>query len=135
MKNSKGFSLVEVLAVIVILGIFTTVAIIAYSRYKENAVKQSYETMAKDAASAAEEYFMDYINNDEVSIEDLVRYEYLSDTKDPANKDSTCTGRVIRAFIISNDEDKLNTSEFTVVLECSNKKICRKYPGGKEVNC
>lgn len=50
------YTLVEILTVIVILGILFAVGITAYSKYKDKARIQGYDTMAKSASQAASEY-------------------------------------------------------------------------------
>lgn len=129
--NKKGFSLVELLGVLVILGILSVIAIFAYSRYKESAVQQAYETMIKDAASAAEEYFMSNINSDSVLIKTLVDEEFLSDTIDPRNSKVSCGGKVIKRNKKSLNKGELDIMELEVTLDCKNNKICRIYPSNK----
>ena len=53
----------EILTVIVILGILFAVGITAYSKYKDRAGIQGYDTMAKSASQAASEYRMDHPDN------------------------------------------------------------------------
>ena len=63
--NNKGFSLIELLAAVTILGILMLVAVVGYSKYIDKAKKDSINIFNKSAISAAEEYFMDnpYENN------------------------------------------------------------------------
>lgn len=89
-KNNKGFSLVELLGVMVILGILISSSVIAYSRYRKSARIQSYDTMASSAADAAAQYAMDYQGTKDVTLEDLYEGQYLSSLSDTGKKDKTC---------------------------------------------
>ena len=67
-KNNKGFSLIELLGVMVILCILISSSVIAYSRYRKSARIQSYDTMASSAADAAAQYAMDYPGTKDVTL-------------------------------------------------------------------
>ena len=51
--NNKGFSLVELLAVVAILAVLVTVGISAYSKYVEDSKRTMYAKMAKDYINEA----------------------------------------------------------------------------------
>ena len=57
--NNRGFTFVELLAVITILGILIATATIAVSKHLENTRKQAMETIASSSYDAAVIYLMD----------------------------------------------------------------------------
>ena len=57
--NNKGFTLVEILVAIALLGVLMTLAAQAYNVYKKKARQQAYDTMAKTATTAATNYLME----------------------------------------------------------------------------
>ena len=131
MKNNKGFSLVELLAVVAILGILMGMAIIAYTKYIDYSRKKAYDTLAKSAADAAEEYLMDHPNTDSINFDVLVDGEYLENAFDPADKGKNCTGTV---YVTRNDEgDLLGKNEYSVSVCCANYNYTYRYPGGNKV--
>ena len=60
MNNRKGFTLVEILAVVVILGILFTIGVTAYTRFIKKAKDDAYETMILSAKNAMDNYMMDH---------------------------------------------------------------------------
>ena len=92
--NKKGFSLVELLAVIAILGILSGVAIIAYNRYTSRARNDSYKELAESAINGAQQYFMDHPRSEKVFLSDLLKGQYINNINDPSNK--KCYGKVER---------------------------------------
>lgn len=134
MKDNLGFTLVELLAVIIILGILMSVGFAAFGRYKDKAVRQSFETMSSDAASAAEEYFMDYRTKNSVDFSTLVAEDYLTATVDPRDSKRTCGGEVEKQTVISGTtDDALDVIPLKVTIDCGNYTECKIYPGKK--NC
>lgn len=53
MKNNKGFTLIEILAVIIILGIIMIIAIPSISRHIEETRKESYVTTIKNTVKSS----------------------------------------------------------------------------------
>ena len=45
--NNKGFSMVEIIAAVAIIGVLASIAIFGVSRYKNNAVTYYNDTLAK----------------------------------------------------------------------------------------
>lgn len=129
--NNRGFSLIELLAAIVILGILLTISLGAFGRYKDYAINQSYKALSEGAADAAENYFMDYSNASSVSITDLATLQYLENATDPASKNNNCTGTVTKEKI-KGSGNKIDVVSLKVQLKCKNHTSCYKYPGNKK---
>lgn len=102
--NNKGFTLVEIIAVVAIMAILMGVAVVGVSKYQESAREDAYETMEASAHAAAQNYIQKYnliIQSagqtpawTEISISDLVGGEFLKPLKDPKARDHECIGTV-----------------------------------------
>ena len=132
--NKKGFSLVELLAAIVILGIMITLATVAYSRYRQHAKQQAYDTLAKTASEAAAQYTMDNPEKQiwRVSFERLYEGEYMSSLSDPGKKNKQCKGDVVLRTIKEETIGSLDTKEYTVHVCCKNYNYTYVFPGGSK---
>lgn len=134
-KNNKGFSIVELLGVMVILGILFSVAIGAVYIYREKAEKQSYDTMAKSASHAAENYAMEYSSETEVTLEKLMDLNLLERLADPKDETKTCSGKVKIELASAGSEDgetkTMDDYKYTVKLCCEQYKKEYIFPGEK----
>lgn len=128
MKNNKGFTLVEIMSVVVILGIIAITAVVAYNKYLNDTRKKAYDTMAKSASNAAAEYAMDHIGIRTVTFQELYEKEYLEYPQDPSNQGKMCSGKVV----IKNTEnyDGLDTEKYDVTVCCANFSYIYHFPGG-----
>ena len=133
MKNNKGFSMVELLAVVVIMGVLAAISIGAYSRYKETAARDAYETMSKSASQAAESYFLRNQGESEVTLEVLMKEEYLASAKDPKDSGNICRGGVQEIPVARNGQT-LASNQYIVGIICTNFRSCYQYPEEKELD-
>lgn len=129
MKNNKGFTMIELLAVVTIMGILAVIAIPAVTKYITKGQNQAYETMKKSTYIAAENYMMDNpgmleVNETtSVTASKLVQLDYLEYLVDPASKNSAkrCDEYPESKVVIErkyNGPDGLPDYTYTVYLKC-----------------
>ena len=129
-KNKKGFSVVEILAVIVILGILIVVSAPAVLKYIDSSTKKGYDSIARSAREGAESYLMDTPSfSGEIQIKDLVEDGLLEKPIDPDDGGYVCDGSVAYELVTGSDE-KLDEYKYTVNLCCSTYEIAYEFPGG-----
>ena len=135
--NRKGFTMVELLGTIVILGILSVFGMLTFQKYRDKASQKSYDIMHQGAADAAENYFMEHIGENSVTIEQLVEYQYMERAQDPWNKDAVCTGTVNIDTDRSTAQsgDSLAQNYYMVKLTCNRGCTCKVYPGKTPCDC
>ena len=116
------------------MGILMTVAIVAYSKYKDKTANKAFAIMSENTSIAAEEYYMDHIGdaqlNNVVTIRDLYCGNYLENPQDPYNKESVCYGSAKISKIESTG--KMKKLYYVVHVVCNNHESCIEYPGGTD---
>ena len=63
-KSKKGFTLVEIMIVVVIIGLLAAMAIPAFQKVRENSIKSRTDNDARQLASAAQQYYMEENSED-----------------------------------------------------------------------
>ena len=128
-KNNKGFTLIEILAAVVILGIISTIAVPAVYKYVTKTKDFSYENMYKTVYDAVKNYRID--TNDvsangfsaptytKADINNFVELNYLDPLIDPADRSKKCSAEVYVFDCHDDDKTVLEDHSYSVQLTCS----------------
>lgn len=130
--NNKGFSMIELLGVIVIIAVLAGVAIPAVYKYVGKTSDRAYDNIYESAFSAAEGKYMNDLEEGDTnySIRDLYEAGYMDEPVDPSNK-SFCDGEVAIKELDANNSE-MSEYQYNVTLNCTGK--CRSYYTGKRSN-
>ena len=152
MKNNKGFTLVELLAVVMILGAIMAMASLSYTSYLKRSRDKSFDLAVNSMEDAAQSALQDCetgASNDTdtglptgfcishsgipevgetvtINLSELVNYHYIDQIMSPYNTKEKCTGRVqVRRSTVNASVD---SSNFELVfpntcLRCGNKVV------------
>lgn len=144
MNTNKGFTLVELIAVIALLGILSGIAIGTVSKYQIKARNDTYKNYEDNLKSASQNYFL-YNTGEIPEVEStknidgniLIQENYLDEMVDPVNNKKKCkatvkvtnNGNATTNETLDNDNSNITTSnttninlDFKVCLECENYK-------------
>ena len=97
-KSTKGFTLVEIMIVVVIIGLLAVLAIPAFNRVRSTAQRNSVTNNLRQVANAADQYF---IQNGvtQVQITSLIGSTSFIKTLQPvAKEDYTSLGTIEQGF-------------------------------------
>ncbi|MCR2820549.1 competence type IV pilus major pilin ComGC [Lederbergia panacisoli] len=90
LKNQRGLTLVELLAVVVILGIISAIAVPSIGGLIENSKRDAHIANAQMMVNAAKLAMSseEFGGKTEITLEELEQNGYLEEVKNPSNKDS-----------------------------------------------
>lgn len=135
--NKKGFTMVELLATVVILGILAGVGVPLVYRYLDKAKTNSYKHMLTGAYDAANNVVLE--KNLSCGIGDnacyfelsaLVENEYLENLDDPSKHGSVCNGVIRVSSAASLNQNVLKSYDYTCYLKCNNYSTTVKWKSG-----
>ncbi len=127
--NKKGYTLIELLAVIAILGILMGLAYVGVSSYLRSTTKAVIDDYEKNLKTAATNYLIKNSDmvpdvNQEVVLDaqELKDKGFLEEMMDPRNKNSSCVSgsyvKVVNKGVVSYNRDL----EYKVCLKCQSYK-------------
>lgn len=93
--NNKGFTMVELLAVIALLAILSGTALLAVTRYVSSAQKKTYKNYEANLKGGAVNYLtahteLSAIENLKIYADDLIKEGYIEKLTDPIDNGKTC---------------------------------------------
>ena len=126
MKNKKGFTLVELLCIIVILGVCITASIVAVTRVINTANKDETAAQEQLLIKACESYIQNHREkapkaigeSTNISIKDLSDTKYLKEELKDYNGSSCMEKSYIRVYRLSNTK-----FTYTPYLYCDREKV------------
>lgn len=131
--KTKGFTMIELLATVVILGILAGISTPLVSRYLTKARENNYEHMFTGAYDAVNNYIIE--ENKTVTraglymkLSDLVAGGYLESLEDPGNLGGNHCDGVIKVEPFSSTG--LKTYIYTCLLVCNNYSKAVKWENG-----
>ena len=123
-RNNYGFSMVELLAAVAILGVLAAIAVVSVGTVLENAEEKHYETQEKNMIMAAQSYVQDNRNllpkrvgdSRVVTLQELQNAKYIGDVVDRSKKN--CSEGTVTVFRYSKEG-----YSYTAYLKCGSKVI------------
>ncbi len=113
MKNNKGFTLIEMLGTVVILGVIGTIVITGVTKYLGGSRKEAYK-MLQDALyeavnNCASESNCILSDGTTIYVSELEEKGYLDSFKNPKDSSKECIGSVDVKVVQSDNNGKVNS--------------------------
>jgi len=131
--NNKGFTLVELIATIVLLALVMGIGSYSITKIIENSKKKDYNLLIENINNAIEDYYIEckYDNGDDstiecpglsggyysVSLNTLVKYGFLTGNEKNASDEYTLINPIIK------EEEKKNISDCIIKYKYENGKM------------
>lgn len=124
LKDKKGFTLVELLATVTILGILSTIAIVSVSGLLEKGRNEHYKTAEKQMIQAAQSYAQQNrgalpktINgSSNVQLNTLITNKYIQPIKD--HTDKVCSNSDLAASYVTIKKTSQTNYSYQAYLKC-----------------
>jgi len=76
----KGFTLVEIMIVVVIIGLLAAMAVPAFNKVRQTAISKAVTNDLRQVAAAADQYFLEYPNQNSIDL-DKIASDYVKGLK------------------------------------------------------
>lgn len=131
MDNNKGFTLVELIATIVLLALVASIGTYSITAIMKKSKEENYNLLIKNINSAAETYYQEcrYSNNDMINCNKIENDEYMVSLGDLVNygflkgNEKIKEGTEKDKYTIVNPLDNTNISNCEITVKFVNSKV------------
>ena len=125
MKNKKGFTLMELLSVIVLLGIIITIGLFSISSIRKTILDRQYKNLKTEIELAAEKYYQD-TENTFFYVQTLIDEGYIKTDNSSLNIYSPIDSNIMNCYMINVVDGKATLDDKNKNEEC-NAEIAGNY--------
>ena len=125
MKNKKGFTLVELLSVIVLLGIIITIGLFSISSIRKAILDRQYKNLKTEIELAAEKYYQD-TESTIFYVQTLLDEGYIKADNSSLNIYSPVDSNIMNCYTINVVDEKATLDDINKNKEC-NTEIAGNY--------